>query len=335
MAEPKKINVELIPERDDKGEVRQPYAIMQALIPAHHPHLADAHIALAWRYGWTEDADGRLRLGQAKKASDLDFSLHAYDFVIILNSDAWNAAGFTEAQMRALLDHELCHCQVSLDENGDERRDVTGRPVWRMRKHDIEEFQEIVERHGLWEKDLALFAKAAIKKAQENPGLFDQMVGGGVAEQDAGAAPADAPETLTPAVAKAVKKLAMVGDGELSVTFTGEGGEPSETRTVTIDASNRDRIVGNCDAVIKAGIANDLPPDTMAELFEKAVPYCIEHSTVTAEGLHRHLAIPLRQAVKLTESLKATGHLADEEGKLVCKVTAEEWAQSHPSDAAA
>jgi hypothetical protein len=90
------------------------------------------------------------------------------------------------------------------------------------------------------------------------------------------------------------------------------------------------------DDVVKVGIASDLPPDTTADLFIKAVPYCISHPTITAEGLHRHLDIPLRNAIKLIDTLKATGYLADEGGKLVCKVTAEQWAAAQqPAGAAA
>ena len=130
--------------------------------------------------------------------------------------------------------------------------------------------------------------------------------------------------------------LAQAGDGELSVTFSATGADGSRTESVTIDASNRDRIVRSCDAIIKAGIANDLPPDTTASLIDRAIPYCIGRDGVTAEGLHRHLNIPLRQAIKLTDTLKATGYLVEEGGKLVCKVTADEWAAAQrPAGAAA
>src|SRR5262245_44145714 len=99
MAEPKKIQVSMLSEQDDKSEVRQPYRILQQLVRLHHSHLVEAHIALAWRHGWLPDADEHLKLGQARKASDLDFALHGYDFVILLNHEAWNAAEFNEAQM--------------------------------------------------------------------------------------------------------------------------------------------------------------------------------------------------------------------------------------------
>lgn len=160
-SKPKQINVSII-ERDGDTGPRQTYRIMDELIGAFHPHLADAKIAMAWRYKWSEDADGRLKLGQARKASDLDNALHGYDFIILLNYEALNAAEFTDIQLTALIDHELMHCQVTVDEDGVEKRDEHGRPVWRTRGHDVEEFVEIADRYGAWTCGLEKLAKAAL-----------------------------------------------------------------------------------------------------------------------------------------------------------------------------
>jgi hypothetical protein len=158
----KKITISLA-ERKHAGQVITPYRIMEELIEAvkEHAHLRDAKIAIAWRFGKKSDADGRLWLGTAKKGSDLDRSLHGYDFVIVLNHDAWNQASFSEAQMTALLDHELSHCDVAHDTNGQVKLDELGRKVWRIRKHDLEEFEGVVKRRGLWKSDVRSFVEAA------------------------------------------------------------------------------------------------------------------------------------------------------------------------------
>lgn len=103
----KKVTVKLI-ERLHAGKVTGPYRIMEDLIDKHHKHLKEAKIAIAWRYGWKATVDGHTKLGQAKKGSDLDRELHNHDFVILLNFERWNNGNFSEAQMRALVDHELC-----------------------------------------------------------------------------------------------------------------------------------------------------------------------------------------------------------------------------------
>jgi hypothetical protein len=162
----KKITVKLL-EREHSGKVTTPYRIMEELVQEHHHHLVDAKIAIAWRYGKKADADGRLWLGQAKKGSDLDRSLHGYDFVIILNFEAWNSSSFTEDMMRALMDHELTHCAVSNDSNGEPKMDESGKTVYRIRKHDLEEFREVVARHGQWKEDIRAFVEAALRDQRE------------------------------------------------------------------------------------------------------------------------------------------------------------------------
>jgi hypothetical protein len=172
----KKVTVKLI-ERKHAGQITGPYRIMEKLIAAHHPQLKDAKIALAWRYGWKATTDGHTTLGQAKKGSDLDREMHDHDFVIMLNFERWNSGAFSEAQMHALLDHELCHCEISKDTNGEPKTDERGRVVYRIRKHDVEEFQDVVARHGMWKGDLEKFADAIADKSSRPllDGLDDKL----------------------------------------------------------------------------------------------------------------------------------------------------------------
>jgi hypothetical protein len=159
VSEPKRkaVNVKLI-ERKHAGKIVEPYRILEALVAEFHEHLKDAKIALAWRFGWRADADGRLRLGSCKKGSDLDRALANYDFVIQLNHEAWNQSGFDSEKRTALIDHELCHAQVACDTNGEPKLDDQGRTCYRIRKHDVEEFSEVVARHGCYKADLEHFA---------------------------------------------------------------------------------------------------------------------------------------------------------------------------------
>ena len=166
-AKRKKVTVNLL-ARKHAGKITTPYRIMEDLISKHHSHLKDAKIAIAWRFGWSADADGRLRLGQTKKGSDLDRELHGYDFVILLNHEVWNKATLKEGQMVAVMDHELCHAAVSIDSDGMPKIDESGRTVWRMRKHDVEEFTEVVARHGCYMSELETFAKHAMD-AKDRP----------------------------------------------------------------------------------------------------------------------------------------------------------------------
>lgn len=159
---PRTVNFELISEANREGMV--PYSILKDLRDKYHRHLKEARIALAWRKNFKTDRDGHIILGKCVKASELHRQLAPYDFVILLNEEVWKATQFTEEKKRALIDHELCHAAVATDRNGDPVRNDQGRIVYRMRKHDIEEFRDIVQRHGCYKQDLEAFAEAIMHR---------------------------------------------------------------------------------------------------------------------------------------------------------------------------
>lgn len=166
----KKLSVVLIP-RKTEGVVHEAYVMLDEIVAAHHPELAKhkCKIALAWNLSWSADADGRLVLGKCKKGADLERQMHGFDFVILLNQERWlewvkDFGG--EKYKRALIDHELCHAAVKEDKDGNVVKDEQGRTVYRIRKHDLEEFREIVDRHGIWKSDIAAFAKSCMEQTQ-------------------------------------------------------------------------------------------------------------------------------------------------------------------------
>lgn len=116
--------------------------LCEQIVEAHHPDLQHARIGLLFRSG-TWKSKGRTRWGQAQKASGKIRALAGdIDFLVTLNEDVW----FDEldnAQRRALLDHELCHCAFDVVELKASTRG-----------HDVEEFAEIIRRHGVWDSSL-------------------------------------------------------------------------------------------------------------------------------------------------------------------------------------
>lgn len=163
---PKAVHYELIARDSVIGHPM--YALLDELVDAHHGDLRDARIALAWNLAWRPDVDGRVTLGKCRKASDLDRELAAFDFVILLRRMFWLNDQVTPQQRRALLDHELCHAARKYEQNGEPSFDERGRPVYRLRHHDIEEFTDVVKRHGIWSSDLEALAKV-IRRDAERP----------------------------------------------------------------------------------------------------------------------------------------------------------------------
>lgn len=133
------------------------YQMLDDLIASHHSHLSEAKIALVWAHTFKPDRDGNVTWGQAKKVSPLEKQFHDHDFIILINDTVWQELGKTPLGQKALLDHELCHCGSSTDDDGE----VT----YYMVKHDLEEFVEIAKRYGYWRANLEAVVKAALEQA--------------------------------------------------------------------------------------------------------------------------------------------------------------------------
>jgi predicted metallopeptidase len=129
--------------------------IAQGLIPQHHPHLEGARIEYVFR-SKRLTSNGKIVAGKARKVTGLNAFLATKPpafgglpfFVIEIAQDVWDA--LPRPQQVALVDHELCHCFREID-------DDTGEWELSIRPHDVEEFAEIVYRHGLWSQDLDHF----------------------------------------------------------------------------------------------------------------------------------------------------------------------------------
>lgn len=157
----KSVRVELIPEN------KSPYKYLRRMRKKYHENLKRAKIALVWRIALKPDKDGHLILGVCHRTSDLNKEFSEYDYYILLNKEVWSDKEFDDKKKNALIDHELCHCGRMVDKEGKHKKDERGRYLFRMKKHDIEEFRSVVKHHGIWKRDLELFAEALLKKRKK------------------------------------------------------------------------------------------------------------------------------------------------------------------------
>lgn len=112
--------------------------IAQRLIEQHHPELLTARIAFIMR-SEAPRSNGKLTLGKASKVSPMAQVHIDFDYIIWIARDTY--LRLSGAQQEALIDHELCHLQwIQVDEGG----------IAKLRGHDVEEFAEIIARHGYW-----------------------------------------------------------------------------------------------------------------------------------------------------------------------------------------
>lgn len=134
-----------------------------------HDHLRNARIGVLWaRPSWERRGREVLALAEtAQPASSITgwkrarlmmqldewFGTRDLDFVLTF----W-AAGWMELDDRAacaLMEHELYHCAEDLGEFGEPKFTRDGRPRYRLRGHDVEEFTAVARRYGAWSQDLA------------------------------------------------------------------------------------------------------------------------------------------------------------------------------------
>lgn len=111
----------------------------EMLIREHHRCIEDARICFVMR-SEAQKRGNRYILGQASKVPAKMQPHFEYDFLIWLSRDDYNA--MDTGQREALIDHELAHCRPNA-EGG-----------WKIREHDIQEFAEVIGRHGLWTAEL-------------------------------------------------------------------------------------------------------------------------------------------------------------------------------------
>ncbi len=155
--------------------------IAEELIDQHHPHLQDHARKLVdyyYRYGGGVDWGGK-----CKKCTAFERHVTSMMFFLFISMDAWKAMS---AQQRvALVDHELCHIQrdhteqINSETQQWERKwcNADDPDSWSIRKHDVEEFSDVIYRHGLWETGIEKIA-AAVRKADQQLTIEDMGMPG-------------------------------------------------------------------------------------------------------------------------------------------------------------
>lgn len=141
--------------------------VAQELIEEHHPHLLGVRIEYVF-LSKTPKSKGKDVWGRAKKISGLPAFLaddpkrlpESYEdqppdfFVIEISEEVWRR--LKPKGKRALVDHELSHCEIVEDEEGRVSLAIVG--------HDVTEFEAVLRRHGLWNESVKEFVEAGAEQ---------------------------------------------------------------------------------------------------------------------------------------------------------------------------
>jgi len=82
--------------------------------------------------------------GKIQKPGGVWRFLSDYDYVVLVHKPSWDR--FNERQRKALIYHELSHITYKTDK--EEKKH------WKLRKHDIEEFIDVIREFGAWNPEL-------------------------------------------------------------------------------------------------------------------------------------------------------------------------------------
>ena len=131
-------------------------SLIKECIDEYHEELKELSIIVLMRKGdWVSKR--KTIWAKIKKATPEEIEICDCDIILIINDDIWN--NITDGQQRAIIDHELSH--LTCDDYGN----------FKIVGHDLEEFEHIVRRHGLWNQELVKFKPAM---TQEILGLDDK-----------------------------------------------------------------------------------------------------------------------------------------------------------------
>lgn len=114
------------------------------LISNYHSDLVSARIKYICRNKAAKKG-GKPVPGNIYKMAGKYTYLTDCDYVMEIALEVWN--DFSQSQRLALTDHLLARCFGIEDEK-------TGEMRWKIRPPEVQEFSEIVERHGQWNESL-------------------------------------------------------------------------------------------------------------------------------------------------------------------------------------
>lgn len=98
------------------------------------------------------------------------------DFIITIDAHFWRTA--SNPERFALIEHELYHCGQAHDEFGAPRfSNETGKPIFTIRAHDVEEFVGVVQRYGAEATGIKDIVDAANKGPSIAPAKIDGLCG--------------------------------------------------------------------------------------------------------------------------------------------------------------
>ena len=142
---------------EQSSEVKK---IAEQIIDEVRPELSDSKGLIGYYF-----REGSMNCAaKVKKASAFERFVTGYFFLLFVDRDQWGK--FLPDGKLALIDHELMHIKRKPEERMEGEEVIKGwadsadPASWEIRGHDVEDFADILARHGLWNDSAELYVGA-------------------------------------------------------------------------------------------------------------------------------------------------------------------------------
>lgn len=138
------------------------------LLAQYHPEVVTASFGYAFKEKASASEVEAGIIAKAKKVSPLMkiFTEDDLDFVVEIAKPLWDE--LSPQEQTAHLDSALCSCAVKLNEDGEEKLDATGNPIFYLKQYDLQGHSEVLARYGVDVfAEVGSRIKSALQKNQE------------------------------------------------------------------------------------------------------------------------------------------------------------------------
>lgn len=122
-------------------------SLVEDLISQYHPEAATAKVF--WQFkekaSKSEWESGIVCSVKTVPDSMKEALKEPFNFIVTIAANIWNDLSQDQRSMK--IDSALCRIGFKLDEDGEQKLDKAGEPIWEVKAPDLVEFSEIVKRY--------------------------------------------------------------------------------------------------------------------------------------------------------------------------------------------
>lgn len=178
MSKPKPVNWHLIDTTTRQDS--EMYELVNSIKTQYHNgdrQLSDLNFVLMWRHNIKPDQDGYIVLADVSKSSDKMRELRPHDVIIGINKMTWDL--LDDNQKKVVIDSQLERIVLCLDKEGNPKEDDKYRRIYRLKRSEVLDDQNMVRRHGSSMSQVQDYVFDKLNGSVEQNSYADKIINGG------------------------------------------------------------------------------------------------------------------------------------------------------------